>query len=239
MKAILYIGHGTRSKKGAEEAIAFYKKVKSQIAVPIQEMSFLELSSPLIEQGFERCVEQGATEITVIPLFLLAAGHINEDIPNVLTALQERFPQVEVQVKAPFGVQETILDAIAELVRDLAGNLAPEDRLLIVGRGSSQPGIHADFLKIAKGVKSRLGLKEVAVCYLAAAEPRFAETLEMLTKKTVGRVFVVPYLLFHGLLSSEVTKKIENRQTEGKQILQTGPLSGHQVFVDLVINNYL
>src|SRR3954471_14075512 len=116
MKAILYIGHGTRSKKGADEARAFIARVSERVDVAIQEISFLELTEPSIEEGFARCVEQGATEVTVVPLFLLAAGHIKQDIPNVLAELHLTYPDVSIEVKDPFGVQGTILNAVAELV---------------------------------------------------------------------------------------------------------------------------
>lgn len=101
MKAILYIGHGTRSKKGAEEAKTFIERVMNRVNIPIQELSFLELTDPLIEEGFQRCVERGATDITVVPLFLLAAGHIKQDIPDALSSLKLKYPDIQVSVKDP------------------------------------------------------------------------------------------------------------------------------------------
>lgn len=235
MKAILYIGHGTRSKKGAEEAKAFIKRVIERIDVSIQEISFLELSEPLIEEGFERCVERGATEITVVPLFLLAAGHIKQDIPFAMAGLQSKFPEIQVTVKDPFGVQGRILDAVVDLIRDTAGDLVPEDRLLLVGRGSSDPGILDDFSKIATGIRDRLEIEKVSVCYLAAAEPRLLDGFETITAGSEGRVIVVPYLLFSGLLLGEVNQEVRRRQKLGQEILLTGPLSKHQSIKNVVI----
>jgi sirohydrochlorin ferrochelatase len=236
MKAILYIGHGTRSKKGAEEANAFIKRVMGQIDVSIQEISFLELTEPLIEEGFKRCVERGARAITVVPLFLLAAGHIKQDIPRALSMFATNYPHIQVNVKDPFGVQGKILDAVADLVRDTAANLVRQDRILIVGRGSSDPGIQADFLKIAKGINERLGIELLSVCYLAASEPRLSEGLETISKRAAGRVIVVPYLLFSGLLIAEVSREVRKRQKQGQQILHTGPLSGHRAIEEIVID---
>jgi sirohydrochlorin ferrochelatase len=236
MKAILYIGHGTRSKKGAEEAKAFIQGIMRRIDVPIQEISFLELTEPLIEEGFMRCVERGATEITVVPLFLLAAGHIKQDIPLTLSSLQARYPHIHVNVKDPFGVQGKILDAMAELVWVNAINLVPQDHLLIVGRGSSDPGIHADFLAIANGIRERLGIEHVSVCYLAATEPSLSKGLETITQRASGRVIVLPYLLFSGLLFAEINQKVRKLQKQGKEILHTGPLSGHRGIEDIVID---
>lgn len=237
MKAILYIGHGTRSKKGTSEARAFVERVMKRVEVPVQEISFLELSEPSIEEGFRRCADKGATEITVVPLFLLAAGHIKQDIPRALSEGQAKFPDIQVSIKDPFGVQDKILDAIAELVRDSVGSIGHQDQALVVGRGSSDPGIQADFAMIANGIRERLGVKDVTVCYLAAAAPRLEEGFRRVLEKSEqeGSVIVIPYLLFSGLLTAEITQEIRKWMNAGRPIYNTGPLSSHQVIEDVVI----
>ncbi|PLR94871.1 sirohydrochlorin chelatase [Bacillus sp. T33-2] len=235
MKAILYIGHGTRSKLGAAEAKSFMQRVIKRIDVPIQEVSFLELTEPPIEEGFQRCVDRGATEITVVPLFLLAAGHIKEDIPNVLREIGAKHPHVRVRMQNPFGVQAQILDAIVEIIRESAGEVTSRDALLIVGRGSSDPGIHAAFGEIADGIRDRLALKNVSVCYLAAAVPTLKQGLDTISQQGANRMIVLPYLLFSGLLLNEVKLNVRSRQKQGLNIIHTGTLSGHRVFEDIVI----
>lgn len=235
MKAILYIGHGTRSKEGAREAQSFIHRVIERINVEIQQISFLELTKPDIEEGFLRCVERGATEITVVPLFLLAAGHIKEDIPQALTSLCKRYPNINVNMRDPFGVQGKILDGIAEMVRKTVTDLSSQDSILIVGRGSSDKSIHTAFAAITTGIKERLGTNHVSVCFLAAAEPRLQEGLETISNHTVGKVIVIPYLLFSGLLLKEVDHMVRMRQKLGQQIIHTGQLSKHLVIEDIII----
>jgi len=234
MKAILYIGHGTRSKKGAEEATNFVKRVMKRVAAPIQELGFLELTKPLIDEGFRRCVERGATEISVIPLFLLAAGHIKEDIPRILSELKKTFPDVRVDVKDPFGVQDRLLDGIAELINQTVPELSDKDAVLLVGRGSSDPSIPQAFAEMAKGILKRLNVERVQVCYLAAAEPRLKAGLETLVQATAGQIIVVPYLLFSGLLLAEVNQMVQKWQKQGAKIVHTGQLSTHHVIEEIV-----
>nr|WP_263327436.1 sirohydrochlorin chelatase [Neobacillus sp. Marseille-Q6967] len=239
MKAILYIGHGTRSKKGSDEAKRFIERVMARIDINIQEISFLELTEPLIEEGFIRCMEKGATEIIVVPLFLLSAGHIKQDIPQALSVLQNRFPDIVVTVKDPFGIQDKILDAVAELVRYTTGDILSNDRLLIVGRGSSDPSLYTDFELISSGIRERLGIEHVSVSYLAAAEPRFKEGLALITEGATGKIVVVPYLLFQGLLLAEINQEVRKLKAVGYDILHTGPLSSHRVIEDVVIERAL
>lgn len=239
MDAILYIGHGTRSKTGATEVVSFLNRIIGRVDVPIQEISFLELTEPSIEEGFIRCVERGATTIIVVPIFLLAAGHIKEDIPLELSRLSKKYPHIKLMVKDPFGLENTILDGIAEFVKSSISDLNAHDSLLLVGRGSSDPGIYKAFDTIMEGIQNRLNVGNVSVCYLAAAEPRFKEGLESISQKAVSRVVVIPYLLFPGLLLSEISNEVMKRQGLGQQILHTGPLSKHRAIEDLIIQKAL
>ncbi|TWT06378.1 sirohydrochlorin chelatase [Planococcus sp. CPCC 101016] len=234
MKAILYVGHGTRSKKGAAEATGFLEKIIGQNPISIQEISFLELTEPFIEEGFTRCVEKGATKITVVPLFLLAAGHIKTDIPEALLPLQRQYPQIQVTVADPFGVQKRILDAIAEMVR--AGRVwSGTEALLVVGRGSSDPAIHKAFGEIAEGLKQRLGTETISLCYLAATTPTFQQGIKDISREIESRVIVIPYLLFEGLLLDEIEREVDKRKGQGQQISHTGCLSRHQAIQEIIL----
>ncbi|NMH72184.1 sirohydrochlorin chelatase [Bacillus sp. RO2] len=234
-RAILYVGHGTRSKKGAEEAKEFLRRVFARVDAPIQEISFLELTEPYIPEGFERCVAKGATEIIVVPVFLLTAGHIKEDIPEALEPLCLKYPEVSVELVPAFGVQARIVDAICELVRTAVGKVDAEDSVLLVGRGSSDPVIHEAFAKIKTGLEEKLSVSRVSVCYLAATTPLFAEGVERISVEAAGRVLVVPYLLFAGLLLSEVEREVRKRRRSKQEILLIEPLSRHEVIQDIVV----
>ncbi|KPB05894.1 sirohydrochlorin chelatase [Bacillus sp. CHD6a] len=234
-KAILYVGHGTRSKKGAWEAKGFLNRVIDKVDAPIQEISFLELTEPYIPEGFERCVAKSATEITVVPVFLLTAGHIKEDIPEALEPLRVKYPQVRLEIAPAFGVQERIVEAISELVRETVGKVEETDSVLLVGRGSSDPAIHEAFAEIKTVLADRLGVSKVSVCYLAATTPLFTEGIERISGEAAGRVLVVPYLLFAGLLLSEVEREVQKRQRSGQDILLIQQLSHHRVIEDIVV----
>ena len=211
-----------------------------RVGVSIQELSFLEFAEPSLEQGFMRCVRQGAAAINVVPLFLLPAGHIKQDIPRILDSLQLRYPQIKVEINDPFGVQSQLLDAIAKLVRSLAGEVSATDQVVIIGRGSSDPVVQEDFSRLARSLQTRLGTIRVTVCYLAAARPSLHDGLESVVSVVKhgngGKIIVVPYLLFSGLLLAEVERNVRERRKQGLTVIQTGPLHFHRVIEDIVVN---
>ena len=236
MRAILYVGHGTRSKKGADEAKQFLEGVMQEVECAIQEISFLELTEPFIDEGFTRCVDRGATSICVVPVFLLSAGHIKKDIPEALEPLKQKYPQIPVEIAGPLGVRHDILDALAELIKDALPDVSCDDSVLIVGRGSSDLAILESFETIVSGVKGRIELAHVESCYLAAAAPTFQEGIEGICRKATGRVIVVPYLLFEGLLLAEVRAEVRKRNMDRDSVLLIKTLGKHQAVVNIIKN---
>jgi Uncharacterized conserved protein len=83
-RPLLLIGHGTRDADGRETFLEFARAYQqldhSRPVVPC----FLELTEPNIQEGIDRCVEQGYTELSALPLLLFAARHNKFDITNEL-----------------------------------------------------------------------------------------------------------------------------------------------------------
>ncbi|WP_100331150.1 sirohydrochlorin chelatase [Bacillus xiapuensis] len=209
MKAVLYICHGSRVKKGCQEALDFIERCKPLTDVKIQEACFLELAEPTIEQGFSRCVERGATEIIVFPFLLLEAGHAKKDIPAALSKVSAKFPKVRTVYKKPVGVHEKMIDILIERMTEKGVPVSREASVLIVGRGSSDPQTAADFQRIRQLFRSKTKLNDVNICFLAAATPAFSAELQRLSEKETKQIWVLPYLLFTGILMKKMEKDIQ------------------------------
>ncbi|KIL74331.1 sirohydrochlorin chelatase [Bacillus badius] len=209
MKAVLYICHGSRVKQGRVEALAFIERTKPFIGLPIQEACFLELAEPTIEQGIARCVANGATEVIVLPFLLLAAGHAKKDIPIELEKARFRFPSITFYYAQPLGVHEAIVDILVERMKETGQRILPDASVLLVGRGSSDPQTLADFAAIRDLFCYKTKLIDVNVGYLAAAAPSFKEELTRLHEQKPSQLWVVPYLLFTGILSNTLKRELE------------------------------
>lgn len=199
IQAVLYICHGSRRPQASEEAVAFVKRTMKHVQAPIQEICFLELAEPTIEEGVNRCVERGATRIAIVPVLLLTAAHAKKDIPDILHRVAELHPNVAFNYGQPLGIQETIIDVLVERIKSMAERTDDVD-LLLVGRGSSDEEAIQDFESIAKRLGQRLKMGSVQTCFLAAASPRFEDLLLKMVQDGAKKVMVLPYLLFTGVL---------------------------------------
>ncbi|MES9667002.1 cobalamin biosynthesis protein CbiX [Bacillus cereus] len=231
MKAVLYICHGSRLKAAKEEAVAFITSCMNRVEANIQEVCFLELASPSIEEGFRTCVKRGATEIVAIPVFLLAAGHVKKDIPLELRKLNEEYPGIKIVYGNPFGVSEVLVKAVynGSGIKDYE----EEVTLLLVARGSSDPETLQDMKWISSLFQKEENIKEVEICYLAAAEPKFEKKLREVVERKEKSIVVLPYLLFTGLLMKHVEKEV--RQYELEEIKISPYLGKNEAFREMLI----
>ncbi|HWK24609.1 MAG TPA: sirohydrochlorin chelatase [Ureibacillus sp.] len=208
MRAVLYVAHGSRVKAGVEEAKQFIETVKPQIDVEIQEVCFLELASPSIVEGVSACVAKGATEIAIIPILLLTANHAKQDIPLEINKAKELYPNVSFVFGKPFGIHEKLIDSLQERVQQKNTKQNEEIEVLLIGRGSSDESVQYDFQQIADNLQRSCNYAKVNICFLYGKGPSFDSVLEQLQSNREKQVFVVPYILFTGLLKIGIEKKM-------------------------------
>lgn len=121
--ALVLFAHGARDPQWArpfEQMVARIRERNPGIAVVL---AFLELMAPSLDQAVDALVAQGRERITLVPLFLARGGHLKEDLPVLVRAVEIRHPGVRIRITAAIGEVETILAGIAdwaeaEFVRD-------------------------------------------------------------------------------------------------------------------------
>jgi sirohydrochlorin ferrochelatase len=212
-QAVLYVCHGSRVKEACDEAIAFIERTQKHIHADIQEISFLELAEPSIEEGFSSCIKQGATHVAVVPLLLLTAVHAKEDIPLEVKKAAENHPEVAVTYGLPIGVHQKMAKSITNRIYE-QGRPDAESIIVLIGRGSSDADVVRDLTAISELVKSEAGVSNVEICFLTAAKPSLDEMLSKLSLLKEKTVFLVPYLLFTGLLMREIQIKADKLDHE-------------------------
>lgn len=118
MKAILLIDHGSRRGE-ANEMMDCMANLVQAVAGPqvIVRFAHMEIVAPSIATGVRNCVEAGATELIVFPYMLSPGKHSTGDIPRLVAAAADEYPDLEVQITNAFGVHEKL----AELILERAG----------------------------------------------------------------------------------------------------------------------
>jgi len=210
MDAIVYIGHGSLIAEGNKQFIKFIEEVKKEMNISVQEIAFLELVSPSIFETMEKVIEDGAKDILVVPILLFAAAHFKKDIPEELGRINARFPEVNFYVSEPFDLHPKMLDLVIKRIQEK--RVDNEGSILIVGRGSSDPEPILKLMEMSHNIYRRLDAP-VYTAFLTAGKPGFVNELEKLQQE-YSEIYVVPYLLFTGMLVKRMEKIVANSHSE-------------------------
>lgn len=206
-RPLLLIGHGSRDADGRQSLLDFAAAYQAMDTSRPVIACFLELTEPSIQQGVDRCVEMGYTDLSALPVLLFAARHNKFDVTNELDRAKQRHPQITFHYGRHFGITPGIIDLwrsrLAELDQPKHNphQISREDTvLLFVGRGSSDPDANSDVYKMARLLWEGSGYQTVETCFIGITHPRLEEGFRRSRLYNPHRIIVLPYFLFTGLL---------------------------------------
>ncbi|WP_066071424.1 sirohydrochlorin chelatase [Neobacillus soli] len=200
MKATIYIGHGSRRAEANEKFISFIKKVMQPSTAVIQAFGFLEHAEPSIAQAVETCIKQGASEITVVPVFLLPGIHANKDIP----AQCKSYPDIVFRYGKPLGADEMMVEILGARLTAAGFEKRESEAVLLVGHGSREPAAAVEFEKLAQRMAEKIG-QQVHTSYVTT--PVFYH--DMAAKFVDKKVYILPYFLFSGGYTVKMKKELD------------------------------
>jgi sirohydrochlorin cobaltochelatase len=210
-RPLLAIGHGTRDADGRQaflDLVNIYQELdRSRPVIPC----FLELTKPSIQQAIDRCIEQGYTELSALPILLFAARHNKFDITNELDRARERHPQLKFYYGRHFGITPSIIElwrlrlaSLDEPQHNSQNISRSQTVLLFVGRGSSDPDANGDVYKMARILWEGSGYQTIETCFIGITHPRLEEGFRRARLYQPKRIIVLPYFLFTGALVKKI-----------------------------------
>ena len=222
-RPLLMVGHGTRNPKGRQDLIDFaqlyHQLDPSRPVIPC----FLELTTPSIQTGVDQCVEQGYTDISVLPILLFAARHNKFDVTGELDRAKARHAQQHPHLTFHYGRHFGITPAILELWKARLALLdsseynphrisRAETTLLFIGRGSSDPDANGDVCKLARMIWEGSGYQTVETCFIGITHPRLEEGFRRARLYAPKRIIVLPYFMFTGVLMEKIKTICDQQQ---------------------------
>lgn len=116
MKSLLIVAHGSRREGSNEEVRELARRIAGNPRCQFDEVTaaFLEIAEPSIPDGVEQCILRGAIEVVVFPYFLAAGRHVVDDIPEQVSPVQQKFPEVTVRIAEHLGKSLALPDIILE-----------------------------------------------------------------------------------------------------------------------------
>src|SRR5258705_5724274 len=112
--ALILFAQGGRDPQWAEP----FEQIRDRIAKAHPEatiaLAFLEIMEPSLDKVANDLATNGVKRVTLVPLFMAQGGHLKEDLPKLIAAVQDRHPTLAFKVTRAIGEVDFILDAIAD-----------------------------------------------------------------------------------------------------------------------------
>lgn len=118
MQSLLIISHGSRSARSNNEIIQLEHNLREQLATsyPIVASAFLEFSPGSIANAINDCVDQGATQLKVLPYFLAAGVHVTRDIPQEIAQIKQQHETLDIEILPHLGSSENMTGLIGNML---------------------------------------------------------------------------------------------------------------------------
>lgn len=116
--AVLLIAHGSRRAEANHDLVLLAELVASRGEYDLIEVSYLELATPTILEGGQRCVERGATQVMMLPYFLSAGVHVVTDLEAIRQQLAIQYPGVAFVLCPHLGLHPLMADIVLSRLQE-------------------------------------------------------------------------------------------------------------------------
>jgi sirohydrochlorin cobaltochelatase len=113
MRGLVLFAHGARDPEWARPFEAIRDRIRAQRPELPVALAYLEIMSPGLEEAIDAVLAQGASSITVYPLFMAQGGHLKQDLPRILADIRSRKGNLPICLESAVGEVPELLDAIA------------------------------------------------------------------------------------------------------------------------------
>lgn len=235
LPAILLCAHGSRDRQAAKEFARLQAKIQTQFPNQIVKGGFLKFNSPPIMESLLSLYNQGAREIMLQPLTLYNADHTARDIPDIAARFEKNHPGTTLICGTSPGLGDSVVKAAARAITsvlpqgDRRGTDHQDYKLLVVGRGSSRREISDQTINLCRKLQEYFEFGDTRYCYSFGNSPALGTALEQAGESHYNHVIILPYLLFSGLLLTEIRREIEvAREKYPAFTFDLAPSLGHQ-----------
>jgi sirohydrochlorin cobaltochelatase len=115
-QGVVLFAHGSRDAEWARPFRKLAAVVSNKLPDAEVRLAYLEQMQPPLAQAIKELVEKNCATIRVVPVFLGQGGHVRNDLPTMVSAIQGAYPHVKFLLEPPIGEQASVIEAIASAI---------------------------------------------------------------------------------------------------------------------------
>src|SRR4030065_2486600 len=116
--ALVLIGHGSKLPHNRENLVKLAEILRRKSRFKTVEISFMVRNNPTIPEAIESIAKRGIKKIVLVPAFLAAGVHTEQEIPEMIGLKGEesglKARGIEIMYGEPLGADERIAEILEE-----------------------------------------------------------------------------------------------------------------------------
>ncbi|MDZ7919778.1 CbiX/SirB N-terminal domain-containing protein [Rhodoferax sp.] len=117
---IVLFAHGSRDPLWHKPMEAVAEQIRQKEPAALVACAYLELSQPDLPTAVAALVAQGVHSVRIVPMFLGVGKHAREDLPLLVQALRDTYPQLALSLQKAVGENAKLVDLLAQIALESA-----------------------------------------------------------------------------------------------------------------------
>jgi sirohydrochlorin cobaltochelatase len=115
---LVVFAHGSRDPRWRAPFETFVATLTADLGADKVRLAYMEFVTPTLADMAEEAVRDGVQQLKILPLFMAGGAHVDRDIPEQVTAVQKRFPSLNLSVLPPIGEHPRLVALMQEIARE-------------------------------------------------------------------------------------------------------------------------
>ena len=135
MNALILFSHGSLLCGAGEALDAHAARLRETGAWDWVGVGYMNYSEPTFAQAVAECAARGATQVVVVPFFLVPGFFVTQSLPEHLARARAAHPDLDFVVAAAIGFEASLADALIASAQSPLGPDEWRDDLAAAARG--------------------------------------------------------------------------------------------------------
>ncbi len=112
------LAHGSpdlRWKEPFEKIVLNLKKESGENNIKLAYMDFIK---PTFEEVVKELFNENIKEMKLLPLFMSGGGHVERDIPKLVTSVKKLFPGIGIDILPPIGEHTKVSSVMIKVIKE-------------------------------------------------------------------------------------------------------------------------
>jgi sirohydrochlorin cobaltochelatase len=114
--AVILFAHGARDPRWGASLEALARAVEARRPGVTACAAYLEIQSPRLPQALEAAAAAGARHVDIVPVFWAGAGHVDNELPPMVSEFSARHPDIPVRTLPVLSELPGMLEFIASVI---------------------------------------------------------------------------------------------------------------------------